>query len=66
VDGPWTELPGSPTTIDYEGTFNLETFDLSSYADIYIKFENVDRAEVWAGAGGAATNGEKGARPPGN
>lgn len=31
-----------------------------------VKFENVDRAEVQAGAAGAATNGEKRARPRGN
>ncbi len=31
-----------------------------------VKFENVDRAEVQAVAAGAAVNGEKGARPPGN
>ncbi|MEI6632319.1 MAG: choice-of-anchor J domain-containing protein [Chlamydiota bacterium] len=39
VSGPWTELPGSPTTTDYAGTFKQETFDLSNYADIYIQFQ---------------------------
>ena len=38
TSGPWTDLSGSPTTTDYAGTFKEETFDLSSYSTIYIKF----------------------------
>ncbi|MFA5780274.1 MAG: hypothetical protein WC947_09080 [Elusimicrobiota bacterium] len=34
----WASLPGSPTATDYGGTFMQETFDLSSYNNIYIKF----------------------------
>jgi len=38
----WMALTGSPTTTDYDGIFKQETFDLSSYNDIYIKFRRGD------------------------
>lgn len=40
--GPWTALSGSPTTTDYNATFKQETFDLSSYTNIYIQFSRND------------------------
>ena len=36
--GPWTNLTGSPTTTDYTATFKQESFNLSSYSTIYIRF----------------------------
>jgi hypothetical protein len=42
INGPWTHLPGSPTTTSYDYTFKQETFDLSSYSNIYIRYSRND------------------------
>jgi hypothetical protein len=40
--GPWTHLPGSPTTTNYSNSFKQESFDLSSYSNIYIRYRRGD------------------------
>jgi hypothetical protein len=40
--GPWTHLPGSPTTTNYNNTFMQKTFNLSGYNNIYVRFSRND------------------------
>ncbi|MDD5556431.1 MAG: C1 family peptidase [bacterium] len=40
--GPWDHLPGSPTMTNYANAFKEETFDLTGYGDIHVRFSRND------------------------
>jgi hypothetical protein len=79
TSGPWNHLAGSPTITDYGASFKMETFDLSSHSNIYIRFSRgtiktyyLDDVLVTLGGGSPPASGDtvkvnfqpSGAEPP--